>query len=57
MRWCRGAGARAGVAKGEARTVREQYQVSPYDAAVLANDLELARYFERLPKAQKSRRT
>src|SRR4029077_2055841 len=24
----------------------EQYQVSPYDAAVLANDLELARYFE-----------
>src|SRR5512132_4292759 len=24
----------------------EEYQVSPYDAAVLANDLELARYFE-----------
>jgi glutamyl-tRNA(Gln) and/or aspartyl-tRNA(Asn) amidotransferase, B subunit len=24
----------------------EQYRVSPYDAAVLANDLELARYFE-----------
>jgi len=24
----------------------QQYQVSPYDAAVLANDLELARYFE-----------
>jgi aspartyl-tRNA(Asn)/glutamyl-tRNA(Gln) amidotransferase subunit B len=24
----------------------EQYQVSPYDAAVLADDLELARYFE-----------
>jgi aspartyl-tRNA(Asn)/glutamyl-tRNA(Gln) amidotransferase subunit B len=24
----------------------DQYQVSPYDAAVLANDLELARYFE-----------
>src|SRR5437763_143784 len=24
----------------------EQYQVSPYDAAVLANDLELSRYFE-----------
>ncbi len=24
----------------------EQYQVTPYDAAVLANDLELARYFE-----------
>jgi len=24
----------------------EQYQVSPYDAAVLANDLDLARYFE-----------
>jgi aspartyl-tRNA(Asn)/glutamyl-tRNA(Gln) amidotransferase subunit B len=28
-----------------ARFVR-QYQVSPYDAAVLANDLDLARYFE-----------
>jgi aspartyl-tRNA(Asn)/glutamyl-tRNA(Gln) amidotransferase subunit B len=25
----------------------EQYQVSPYDAGVLANDLDLARYFER----------
>jgi aspartyl-tRNA(Asn)/glutamyl-tRNA(Gln) amidotransferase subunit B len=24
----------------------EQYQISPYDAAVLANDLELAKYFE-----------
>jgi len=24
----------------------QQYQVSPYDAAVLANDLDLARYFE-----------
>jgi aspartyl-tRNA(Asn)/glutamyl-tRNA(Gln) amidotransferase subunit B len=24
----------------------QQYQVSPYDAAVLANDLELAKYFE-----------
>jgi aspartyl-tRNA(Asn)/glutamyl-tRNA(Gln) amidotransferase subunit B len=24
----------------------EQYEVSPYDAAVLANDLDLARYFE-----------
>jgi aspartyl-tRNA(Asn)/glutamyl-tRNA(Gln) amidotransferase subunit B len=28
----------------------EQYQVSPYDAAVLANDLELARYFEAAAK-------
>jgi aspartyl-tRNA(Asn)/glutamyl-tRNA(Gln) amidotransferase subunit B len=31
----------------------EQYQVSPYDAAVLANDLELARYFEAAAKAAK----
>ena len=32
-----------------ARFVR-QYQVSPYDAGVLANDLELARYFEAAAK-------
>ena len=31
----------------------EQYQVSPYDAAVLANDLELARYFEAAAKGAK----
>jgi aspartyl-tRNA(Asn)/glutamyl-tRNA(Gln) amidotransferase subunit B len=31
----------------------EQYQVSPYDAAVLANDLELARYFEAAAKVAK----
>ncbi|MGE5212918.1 MAG: Asp-tRNA(Asn)/Glu-tRNA(Gln) amidotransferase subunit GatB [Nitrospirota bacterium] len=31
----------------------EQYQVSAYDAAVLANDLELARYFEAAAKAAK----
>ncbi len=31
----------------------DQYQVSPYDAAVLANDLELARYFETAAKAAK----
>src|SRR5260370_27825013 len=31
----------------------EQYQVSPYDAAVLANDLELARYFEVAAKGAK----
>jgi aspartyl-tRNA(Asn)/glutamyl-tRNA(Gln) amidotransferase subunit B len=30
-----------------------QYQVSPYDAAVLANDLELARYFEAASKGAK----
>jgi aspartyl-tRNA(Asn)/glutamyl-tRNA(Gln) amidotransferase subunit B len=29
----------------------EQYQVSPYDAAVLANDLDLAKYFEAAAKA------
>ncbi len=28
----------------------EQYQVTPYDAAVLANDLDLARYFEAAAK-------
>src|SRR6185503_14039015 len=31
----------------------EQYRVSPYDAAVLANDLELARYFEAAAKGTK----
>src|SRR4051812_1681165 len=31
----------------------EQYQVSPYDAAVLANNLELARYFEAAAKGAK----
>jgi aspartyl-tRNA(Asn)/glutamyl-tRNA(Gln) amidotransferase subunit B len=31
----------------------EQYQMSPYDAAVLANDLELARYFESAAKGAK----
>jgi aspartyl-tRNA(Asn)/glutamyl-tRNA(Gln) amidotransferase subunit B len=31
----------------------EQYQVSPYDAAVLANDLDLARYFETAAKGAK----
>jgi len=31
----------------------EQYQVSPYDAAVLANDLDLAKYFEAAAKAAK----
>jgi aspartyl-tRNA(Asn)/glutamyl-tRNA(Gln) amidotransferase subunit B len=31
----------------------EQYQVSPYDAAVLANDLELSRYFEAAAKDAK----
>ena len=31
----------------------EQYQVSPYDAAVLANDLALAKYFERAAKGAK----
>jgi aspartyl-tRNA(Asn)/glutamyl-tRNA(Gln) amidotransferase subunit B len=31
----------------------EQYQVSPYDAAVLANDLKLARYFEMAAKSAK----
>jgi Asp-tRNAAsn/Glu-tRNAGln amidotransferase B subunit (PET112 homolog) len=35
----------------------EQYQVSPYDAAVLANDLELARYFEAAAKGAKKPRT
>jgi aspartyl-tRNA(Asn)/glutamyl-tRNA(Gln) amidotransferase subunit B len=31
----------------------QQYQVSPYDAAVLANDLALARYFETAAKGAK----
>ncbi|HTL77894.1 MAG TPA: Asp-tRNA(Asn)/Glu-tRNA(Gln) amidotransferase subunit GatB [Candidatus Babeliales bacterium] len=31
----------------------EQYRVSPYDAAVLANDLQLAKYFEAAAKAAK----
>ena len=31
----------------------QQYQVSPYDAAVLANDLDMARYFERAAKGAK----
>jgi aspartyl-tRNA(Asn)/glutamyl-tRNA(Gln) amidotransferase subunit B len=35
-----------------ARFVR-QYQVSPYDAAVLANDLNLAKYFETAAKSAK----
>src|SRR3954452_24059669 len=36
-----------------ARSV-EQYNVSPYDAAVLANDLEVARYFEAAAKGAKN---
>jgi aspartyl-tRNA(Asn)/glutamyl-tRNA(Gln) amidotransferase subunit B len=31
----------------------EQYQVSPYDASLLANDLELAKYFEAAAKGAK----
>jgi aspartyl-tRNA(Asn)/glutamyl-tRNA(Gln) amidotransferase subunit B len=31
----------------------QQYQVSPYDAGVLANDLELGRYFEKAAKGAK----
>jgi Asp-tRNAAsn/Glu-tRNAGln amidotransferase B subunit (PET112 homolog) len=31
----------------------QQYQVSPYDAAVLANDLDLARYFEAAARGAK----
>src|SRR6266566_2329522 len=31
----------------------QQYQVSPYDASVLANDLDLARYFEAAVKGAK----
>jgi aspartyl-tRNA(Asn)/glutamyl-tRNA(Gln) amidotransferase subunit B len=39
----------------KAKRVRfvEQHQVSPYDAAVLANDLALAKYFERAAKGAK----
>jgi len=39
----------------KAKRVRfvQQYRVSPYDAAVLANDLDLARYFETAAKAAK----
>src|SRR5207302_6227950 len=39
----------------EAKRARfvQQYQVSPYDAGVLANDLELARYFEAAAKGAK----
>jgi aspartyl-tRNA(Asn)/glutamyl-tRNA(Gln) amidotransferase subunit B len=32
----------------------EQYQVSPYDAGALANDLELARYFEAAAKGARN---
>src|SRR6266436_4648152 len=32
----------------------QQYQVSPYDAGVLANDLELARYFEAAAKGARN---
>lgn len=32
----------------------DQYRVSPYDAAVLSNDLELARYFEAAAKGAKN---
>jgi aspartyl-tRNA(Asn)/glutamyl-tRNA(Gln) amidotransferase subunit B len=35
----------------------EQYQVSSYDAAVLANDLDLARYFETAAKGAKKPKT
>lgn len=35
----------------------EQYQVSPYDAGVLANDLNLARYFEAAAKRAKKPKT
>src|SRR6185312_14601745 len=31
----------------------EQYQVSPYDAGVLADDLDLARYFETAARGAK----
>src|SRR5437762_11317060 len=31
----------------------EQYQISPYDAGVLADDLDLARYFETAAKVAK----
>src|SRR5881392_1830492 len=35
----------------------QQYQVSPYDAGVLANDLELARYFEAAAKGARRPKT
>jgi aspartyl-tRNA(Asn)/glutamyl-tRNA(Gln) amidotransferase subunit B len=35
----------------------EEYHVSPYDAAVLANDIELARYFEAGAKGAKKPKT
>jgi aspartyl-tRNA(Asn)/glutamyl-tRNA(Gln) amidotransferase subunit B len=35
----------------------EQYQVSPYDAAVLANDLDLAKYFEAAATSAKKPKT
>jgi aspartyl-tRNA(Asn)/glutamyl-tRNA(Gln) amidotransferase subunit B len=31
----------------------EEYEISPYDASVLANDLDLARYFERAARGAK----
>src|SRR6188474_597492 len=39
--------------KGKRARFVEQYNVSPYDAAVLANDLELARYLEAAAKGAK----
>ena len=39
--------------KAKRRRFVERYQVSPYDAAVLANDLELATYFEAAVKDAK----
>jgi aspartyl-tRNA(Asn)/glutamyl-tRNA(Gln) amidotransferase subunit B len=39
--------------KAKRRRFVRQYQVSPYDAAVLANDLDLARYFEAAAKGAK----
>ena len=49
----RAAGARAGIAKGEAGTLRRTISVSPYDAGVLANDLILPSYFETAAKGAK----
>lgn len=40
--------------KAKRARLTEQYRVSPYDAAVLANDLELARYFEAAAKGAKN---
>jgi aspartyl-tRNA(Asn)/glutamyl-tRNA(Gln) amidotransferase subunit B len=39
--------------KAKRKRFVEQYQVSPYDAAVLANDLQLAKYFEAAAKGAK----